>query len=214
MPRRSDRTGRLRPLVAASIGSYGASLADGSEYRGDFDLSKPALKEWHRPRLEALLAANPDLLACETIPCLREGEALVELLGEYGRTPAWLSFSCRDAAHVSHGEPFATCVALADSCPAIVAIGMNCTSPRYVLPLLQSARTITGKPLVCYPNSGERWDITAKCWAADSEPKEFAAQATLWRAAGAQLIGGCCRTSPMDIRDMRSLLLGDHVETS
>ena len=214
MPRRSDGTGRLRPLVAASIGSFGASLADGSEYRGDFDLSKPALKEWHRPRLEALLAANPDLLACETIPCLREGEALVELLGEYGRTPAWLSFSCRDAAHVSHGEPFATCVALADSCPAIVAIGLNCTSPRYVLPLLQSARTITGKPLVCYPNSGERWDITAKCWAAESRPKEFAAQATFWRAAGAQLIGGCCRTSPMDIRDMRSLLLGDHVETS
>ncbi len=206
---RTQRAGRLRPLVAASIGSYGAFLADGSEYRGDYGLSELALKEWHRPRLEALLAAAPDLLACETIPCLREGEALVELLGEYGQVPAWLSFSCRDAARVCHGEPFATCVALADTCSSVVAVGLNCTVPQYVAPLLRSAQTVTDKPLVCYPNSGERWDSTARCWVADDEPREFTAQAEIWRAAGARLIGGCCRTSPLDIQEMRSLLL-DH----
>ena len=101
---------RLPPLVAASVGSYGAFLADGSEYTGEFGLSKKALIDWHRPRMEALLGAEPDLLACETVPCLEEGEALVELLAEYGETPAWISFSCRDDERVCRGEPISRCV--------------------------------------------------------------------------------------------------------
>ncbi len=197
---------RKRPLVAASVGSYGACLADGSEYRGDFNISNNQLKDWHRPRVDALLAAEPDLLAFETIPCLQEGEVLVELLDEYRHTPAWLSFSCRDGESVCSGEPFAACVALAERSSAIVAVGLNCSAPVFAEPLLRMALEKTAKPLVCYPNSGELWDAPARTWIPGSEGDRFAGQAASWLAAGARLIGGCCRTSPADIRALRALL--------
>lgn len=202
----ANRPGRVRPLVAASVGCYGAFLADGSEYRGEYGLSKRALKDWHRPRLEALLTAEPDLLACETIPCLLEGEALAELLAEYSHTSAWLSFSCCDEERVCHGEPFAECVALADSSPTIAAVGLNCTPPQFAESLLRQARRATRKPLVCYPNSGERWDADAHCWVPDSGVGNYAPLSAAWQAAGARLLGGCCRTSPQDIRQMRAVL--------
>lgn len=194
------RQGRARPLVAASVGCYGAVLADGSEYRGDYGLAKAELIEWHRPRLRALVESAPDLLACETIPCKVEGEALIDLLAEFPHMPAWLSFSCCDEIHVCHGEPFADCVALANRSPQIVAVGLNCTPPRFVDPLLRSAAGITLKPLLCYPNSGERWDADNHCWLEGSGLTDFAAPTRLWQDAGAQLIGGCCRTGPEDVR--------------
>src|SRR4051794_6322357 len=123
--------GRLRPLVAASVGCYGAYLADGSEYRGDYDLTAEDLIDWHRPRLETLLDAGPDLLACETIPCLAEAEALVRLLEEFPAVPAWLSFSCRDGAHLWTGEPFAEAVRIASAARNVAAVGVNCTAPAF-----------------------------------------------------------------------------------
>lgn len=194
------RVGRQRPLVAASVGSYGAFLADGSEYRGEYGLSVEALMDWHRPRMAALAAAGPDLLACETIPALIEGEALVRLLAEYAPMPAWLAFSCCDAAHVCHGEPFRACVALAEESEQVVAVGLNCTPPPLVEPLLRSAAGATSKPLLVYPNSGESWDGVNRCWLPGSGVTEFGEPARLWKAAGARLIGGCCRTGPADIR--------------
>ncbi len=199
---------RLPPLVAASVGSYGAFLADGSEYTGELGLSKKALIDWHRPRLEALLGAEPDMLACETVPNLEEGEALVELLAEYGETPAWISFSCRDDERVCRGEPISRCVEIVNGSAAVVAAGLNCTAPEHVEGLLKRARAATRKPLVCYPNSGARWDSAAGEWVAGSGVVDFAAYASTWKAAGAQLIGGCCRTSPEDIRSLRRSLLG------
>ena len=199
--------GRRRPLVAASVGSYGAFLADGSEYLGAYGLPDDALREWHRPRLEALLAAEPDLLACETVPCLQEGEVLVELLAEYRDTAAWLSFSCRDGNNVSSGEPFDACIALASSAPNVVAVGLNCTAPRFAKQLLLGANKKTCKPLVCYPNSGEVWDSSSRTWVSGQKEDRFLNLAASWKTAGASLVGGCCRTSPADIRALRSLLL-------
>lgn len=200
------RQGRVHPLVAASVGCYGAFLADGSEYRGDYGLSQAELIEWHRPRLRVLVESEPDLLACETIPCQVEGEALVELLAEFPHMPAWLSFSCCDEIHVCHGERFADCVALANCSPQIVAVGLNCTAPRYVAPLLGSAAGITTKPLLCYPNSGERWDAETNCWLDGTGVTDFAEPARLWRDAGAQLIGGCCRTGPADVKTIANVV--------
>lgn len=202
----ADSKHRKRPLVAASVGSYGAFLADGSEYRGDYKISDQELRDWHRPRLEALLAAEPDLLACETIPCFQEGEVLVNLLDEYGNMPAWLSFSCRDGENVCSGERFDACVGLANSSRAIVAVGLNCTAPRYAELLLDSASKVTDKPLVCYPNSGETWDRASKTWTSDSDRGRFTDRAVTWNTIGARLIGGCCRTSPSDIRALAALL--------
>ena len=195
----ANRRGRVRPLVAASIGCYGASLADGCEYRGDYGLSKQQLIDWHRPRMQTLIDAGPELLACETIPCFQEGEALLEVLAEFPHQPAWLSFSCCDELHVCRGEAFAYCVALANQSPQIVAVGLNCTPPRFVAPLLQAAAAVTSKPLLCYPNSGESWDAARHCWIEGAGVTGFGPASRLWLDAGARLVGGCCRTGPEDV---------------
>jgi homocysteine S-methyltransferase len=202
----AKRTGRLRPLVAASVGPYGAFLADGSEYHGEYGLTREELMDWHRPRMAVLAAAGADLLAFETIPCRVEAEALLALLREFPEMPAWLSFSCRDERHIAHGEDFAECVALAAAYEQIVAVGLNCTPPRYVEALLRHARSATQKPLLAYPNSGEAWDPRAKCWVTGSGTTEFTEPARRWYAAGARLIGGCCRTTPADIRAIATAL--------
>lgn len=193
---------RLYPLVAASVGCYGAYLADGSEYRGDYGLSRRQLEEFHRPRLAVLAGSGADLLALETIPCLVEGEALVQLLAEFPDLAAWLSFSCGDGEHVRHGERLADCVALANACPQVVAVGLNCTAPHLVLDLLQSLAGAAAKPLLVYPNSGEGWDAAARCWLPAAPPWNWGQAALLWYRAGARLLGGCCRTTPQTIKEI------------
>jgi homocysteine S-methyltransferase len=195
----ASRRGRHRPLVAASIGPYGAFLADGSEYRGDYGLTEAELMDFHRPRLAVLAAGGADLLACETIPCRSEAAALIRLLAELPDVPAWLSFSCHDDRHVCHGEPFADCVALAETSAQVIAVGLNCTRPRHVEALLRSAAGRTTKPLLAYPNRGERWDAARRSWLAGPDAIDFAAAAGAWVQAGARLVGGCCRTTPADI---------------
>jgi homocysteine S-methyltransferase len=198
--------GRLRPLVAASIGCYGAALHDGSEYRGDYGLSQQQLIDWHRPRLEILANSGADLLACETIPCLIEAEALVRLLEEMPGVPAWISFSCRDASHLWHGETLADAVTAVAGCPNVIAAGVNCTAPKYVESLLRSAAERTANALVAYPNSGERWDASRHCWRASGDVLDWGKAALAWKGAGARLIGGCCRTTPATIRAMQAAL--------
>jgi homocysteine S-methyltransferase len=204
----ANRKGRVRPLVAASVGPYGAYLADGSEYRGEYGLSLEELMAFHRPRLALLASSGADLLACETIPCRLEGEALVVLLAEFRETRAWLSFSCRSGSEVSDGGAFADCAALAGSSDQIMAVGINCTAPRYIEDLLHAARPVTAKPLLCYPNSGEAWDPLNNCWIGSTGITDFRTPAQRWYVAGARLIGGCCRTTPEDIRVIRSALGG------
>lgn len=202
----ADNLTTQRPLlIAASVGPYGAYLHDGSEYRGDYGVTVEQLMAWHRPRLSVLATSGADLLACETIPSFAEGEALVRLLAEFPDTAAWLSFSCADGEHVCHGERFADCVAMAAASPQLVAIGVNCTPPRYIESLLQEAAAVTPKPLLTYPNSGEHWNAATQCWQPGSGVADFAAAAQRWHSAGARLIGGCCRTTPDDIAALARL---------
>ncbi len=199
--------GRHRPLVAASIGPYGAMRADGSEYRGGYGLSRQALKDFHRPRLALLARSGADLLACETLPSLEEALALAELLDELRRAPdlaglgAWISFSCRDEAHTCEGQRLADCAAALEGFAGVLALGVNCTAPQHVAALLDSARPFTTKPLLAYPNAGERYDPVAKVWQPDPAcaHRPLAEMAMDWERAGARLIGGCCRTTPQDI---------------
>ena len=198
----ANRSGRLRPLVAASIGCYGASLHDGSEYRGDYGLSVQQLIDWHRPRLEILASNGADLLACETVPCLAEGEALVQLLAGFPDVPAWLSFSCKDELHLCHGEPFAEAIQIANAAANVVAVGVNCTAPRFIEGLLTSVAGIAKKPLLVYPNSGETWDAQRHCWLGTNTEPDWRECVQRWHRAGARLIGGCCRTTPDTIRQI------------
>jgi homocysteine S-methyltransferase len=198
----THRHGRLKPLVAASVGPYGAYLTGGAEYTGDYGLSLQELIDFHAPRLKVLVGSGADLLACETIPSLLEVEALARLLENYPDVHAWLSCSCKDGVHLCHGEPLRDVVQIANGCEQVVAVGVNCTAPRWVEPLLQSVQPVANKPLLAYPNRGEAWDAAAMCWVEGSGVEEFGDSARRWYAAGARLIGGCCRTTPADIAAM------------
>ena len=201
-----NRENRIKPLVAVSIGPYGATLADGSEYTGNYGMSKEALIDFHRPRMavfaEMIKNGKADLFACETIPCQIEAEALIEVLTEFPQVKAWLSFSCCDEKHVCHGELFAECVALANASAQIVAVGLNCTPPQYAGALIAQAAQMTEKPIIVYPNSGESWDNTNHTWHTHRGMHDdaFCVMAENWLEAGASVIGGCCRTSPATIQ--------------
>lgn len=197
---------RPRPLIAASVGPYGAALADGSEYRGGYALRDDELMAFHRPRLAVLAEAGPDLMACETVPSLREALVLARLLEEFPQCCAWISFSCRDGAHTGEGQAIGDCARALEAFPQIVSVGVNCTRPDLIASLLQRMRDHTSKPLLAYPNSGEAYDAATKSWHGNVAAVPFAAQALEWYRAGARLIGGCCRTRPADIRAIRQEL--------
>jgi homocysteine S-methyltransferase len=189
-----DEVGGQR-WVAASVGPYGAALADGSEYRGRYGLSTAELTAWHKPRLEVLADAGADVLALETIPDIDEAEALVQLVRRL-RVPAWLSYTI-DGQRTRAGQSLAEAFAVAAGVPEIVAVGVNCCAPADVLPAISLAREITGKPVIVYPNSGEDWDAQRRRWAGSSR---FSAElAPLWVTEGAHIVGGCCRVRPADI---------------
>ncbi len=186
-----------RPLlVAGSVGPYGAMLADGSEYRGDYDVSAADLAAFHRPRIDALVEAGADLLAFETIPTVREAEVLVGLLDDV-TIPAWLSFSCRDGSSTSAGEPISEAVALGAH-PRVMAVGVNCTAPRHLPGLMARASQATDKPLIAYPNGGDRWDGHIKRWVADDGGAYDPTAVASWTTFGATWLGGCCGTGPRE----------------
>ncbi|MEJ5223952.1 MAG: homocysteine S-methyltransferase [Anaerolineales bacterium] len=197
---------RAYPLVAGSVGPYGAYLADGSEYRGDYGLSEEELIDFHRPRMAALVEAGADLLACETIPCLSEARALARLLKEFPSASAWVSFSARDSAHTCHGEPVAECAAFLDGIPQVAAVGINCSAPQHIPGLIRAMAGGTRKPIVVYPNSGEVYDPATNTWHGETFCDAYGHQSREWYAAGARLIGGCCRTTPEHIRAIVSEL--------
>ncbi|ANP50295.1 homocysteine S-methyltransferase [Streptomyces griseochromogenes] len=194
--RRARDAGAARPLwVAASVGPYGAMLADGSEYRGRYGLSVEDLERFHRPRLEVLSAAAPDVLALETIPDTDEAVALLRAVRGLG-VPAWLSYTV-DGRRTRAGQPLEEAFAPAADVDEVIAVGVNCCAPDDVAYAVGTAARVTGKPVVVYPNSGEVWDAEARVWR--GRTTFGAEQVTAWREAGARLIGGCCRVGPEGI---------------
>jgi homocysteine S-methyltransferase len=186
--------------IAGSVGPYGAALADGSEYRGDYDLTVTDLRKWHRPRIELLIEAGVDVLALETIPCLAEVEALLAEIEGSGQ-PCWLSITCA-GNRTRAREPAAEAFSLARDVDEIIAVGVNCIDPSDAYSLVRSASE-SSKPVVVYPNGGERWDPAARAWVG---PGTFQAQdAEEWISGGARLVGGCCRVGPTQIKAIRDL---------
>ncbi|XP_068634862.1 homocysteine S-methyltransferase 3-like [Aristolochia californica] len=207
-PRISNR----RPiLVAASIGSYGAYLADGSEYSGDYgeSVTLETLKSFHRRRVQVLAESGADIIAFETIPNKLEAQAYTEILEEENiHIPAWFSFNSKDGINVVSGDSILECATIADSCKKVVAIGINCTPPRFIHGLINSIRKVSRKPILVYPNSGETYDGDKKEWVESTgvSDDDFVSYVTKWREAGASLIGGCCRTTPNTIKAISRVL--------
>lgn len=195
-------------FVAASIGPYGALLANGAEYRGRYGRTVAQLRAFHRERLEVLASTEADLLACETIPELEEGIALVELLEATPGARGWLSFSCADGAHLRSGASVAEAFALAERSSHVLAVGVNCTAPEHVDELVARARDATSKPLVVYPNSGEGWDAATRRWLRAGGPTVDGTAARRWIAAGASIVGGCCRVTPGQIAAVVAAVAG------
>lgn len=207
----ADHTGRPKPLVAASVGPYGAYLADGSEYRGHYDIDEAGLLDFHRARLGVLAAAGADVLACETLPSLVEAKALVTVLREFPDMSAWITFTAHDGEHISEGTPIAECARWLDDQPQVAALGVNCTALEHIPSLLEQMAAATSKPLIVYPNSGETYDADSKTWQGGCSVAHgagFGEQAAQWYARGARLIGGCCRTTPEDIRAISAFRAG------
>ncbi len=201
-----NRVGRRKPLVAAGVGPYGAFLANGAEFTGDYGLDEEGLVSFHRKRWKILATTEADLLACETLPSLSESRALARLLSATPDARAWMSFSCRDSEHISDGTPITQCVEPLDSMPQVVAVGVNCTAPSHINGLVKAIRSVTGKPIVVYPNSGETYDAERKCWTGIADPDDFSGMALGWFDTGARLLGGCCRTRPETIFRLRRAL--------
>ena len=199
--RRAYRAAHPRKVwIAASLGPYGAMLHNGAEYHGNYRCSFDDLVAFHRRRIAVLLDTEADFLAFETVPSYQEAQAIVEALRPYPEVGAFVSFTCRDDAHVSHGETLRVCGALLDPIPQIVGIGVNCTAPDLIESLISQLAQSTRKPIIVYPNSGEQWDAEHRCWQGNGPLLQFGELARSWRAAGAQWIGGCCRTGPDHVR--------------
>ena len=193
-------------LIATSLGPYGAALHNGAEYHGNYDCSFEELVEFHQQRIAVLAETQADLLAFETLPSLEEARAIGEALKPWPELAAWFTFNCPDhraaQLQVAHGEPLRVCAELAAGFPQTVAIGINCTQPKWLASLISEVSTVRDKPIVVYPNSGEGWDAESRCWTGSSDPAAFGQQARDWYTAGAQIIGGCCRTRPAHIREV------------
>ncbi|MEU6006129.1 homocysteine S-methyltransferase [Streptomyces sp. NPDC047453] len=201
--RRARALGVVRPLwVAASAGPYGAMLADGSEYRGRYGLTVDELERFHRPRLEVLAAAGPDVLALETVPDTDEARALLRAVRGLG-VPAWLSYTVA-GDRTRAGQPLEEAFALAADVDEVIAVGVNCCAPGDAAVAARTAARVTGKPVVVYPNSGESWDAEARAWTGRSTFTPD--QVERWRASGARLIGGCCRVGPGAISEIARVL--------
>jgi len=182
--------------VAASVGPYGAALADGSEYKGNYGVSKSVLKDFHARRLKVLIATSPDLLALETMPDTVEVEVLLELLRDCP-IPFWVSYSCKAGNQTNAGQSFAQAVSIAQDA---MAVGVNCTAPELITELLLSAKS--DKPFVVYPNSGRVWDAVKKEWIGSSDSGFDQELINQWQAAGAQYIGGCCGIGAAEIEQL------------
>ena len=183
--------------VAASVGPYGAALADGSEYRGNYGVGKSALRDFHARRIEVLISSNPDYLALETMPDTQEVEVLLDLLSDCP-IPYWISYSCKEGNQTNAGQSFASAVDLAQSA---MAVGVNCTAPELITDLLSSASSAV--PYVVYPNSGRTWDAVEKVWIGTTQVGFADSLVKEWMDQGAEIIGGCCGIGPKEITSLR-----------
>lgn len=196
----TDHPAKPTPFIAASIGPYGAYLADGSEYRGHYEIDDTELDSFHRRRIQLLDQTCADILACETIPSYNEAKVLSAILKEASK-PSWVSFSCKNHQLINDSTKIEKAVAVFEDNPKVIAVGVNCTHPKYITELIQKIkRTVPKKQVVVYPNSGEAYNPETKQWTELADASAFADTAQQWQASGARFIGGCCRIGPEQIK--------------
>ncbi len=194
------------PIVAASIGPYGAAMHDGSEYTGNYQVDERILRQFHEHRLRLLDQCGADVLACETIPNCSEARVLHDLLMQV-ELPAWVSFSCRDDRCISDGTSLQDVSKIFRDHPRVLALGINCTAPHLITSLIGEIKLAApDKAIVVYPNSGETYDVKDNSWHGTVSSVECAEECEIWLKVGVKLIGGCCRVGPDHIAAIRKNL--------
>lgn len=202
-----DKRNRIKPLVAASIGPYGAYLANGAEYTGVYGISDAKLKEFHKKRLELIVEEKPDIIACETLPSFKEAQILCEHLKKYKNIESWICFSAKDDLSTNAGDNIIEAAKFLDTQEHISAIGINCTHPKYIASLIKKFKDNSSKPIVVYPNGGSKYNPITKKWEkAQITANEYVKMSQLWRASGATIIGGCCETGLEEIEALSKYL--------
>ncbi len=194
-------SGRRYPLVAASIGPYGAFLADGSEYRGDYQINAQQLHDFHRHRIEILWQQGVDILAVETIPCLEEAQVIADIVQSL-KAKCWITFSAKNKTQISDGQAIAECVQALEHYDCIQAIGINCTAPETITSLLGEIKNHTSKALIAYGNLGDHYDPDTKTWQQSQHSKPYQEHIVQWQALGVRIVGGCCGTTPATIKSI------------
>ena len=194
------------PLVAVSIGPFGAFLADGSEYRGRYQVADDAIQSFHEDRIalamdELLQHTDQPLLAFETIPSLSEALALLKILSLHPRAEAWLSFSCATRSETCEGQAISQCMSELDVGDALLAVGVNCTGPELLSDLIPHFAA-SDRPVIAYPNAGGVYDPVTKAWQEGGLLSNSGHAFDQWVHAGAVVLGGCCRTSPEWISEL------------
>jgi S-methylmethionine-dependent homocysteine/selenocysteine methylase len=192
-----------RALVAASVGPFGASLADGSEYSGRYPVPWSVVESFHRRRLEVLVDTGPDLFAVETIPRGDEAALLADLLVEFGTPKVWFSFGCATSERTYGGDDLRATVAEVVDYPNLLAIGVNCVAPRIVSDALDTLESFA-VPFVVYPNHGRTWNVAQRVWVGDSHDLDDALVDS-WLERGARFVGGCCGTGPDEIARLAAM---------
>lgn len=204
--------GYYRPLVAASVGPYGAALCNGAEYTGAYGVTDKQLISFHVERLRILAETDADVIACETIPSMQEARVLLQLIQALPQRWAWLSLLCHDATHLADGSSLSEVLKLAQDVPNLCAIGINCIPPRLALRSIDTLQRYATAPILMYPNASNEWDEATRTPKDETEPEAFAAEARKWQKAGAQILGGCCRTTPAHIRALGKTIAISHVD--
>ena len=206
LAKRAIKEAGSKAAIAASLGPYGAMMHDGSEYRGDYGVSADVLRVFHEQRLQLFDSSGVDVIAMETIPSQQEAEVLAQLLRDC-QTPSWVSFSCRDETHISDGTLITDVARLFKDPSSVVAVGINCTSPQYAPALIRKLRSVLpDKAVLAYPNSGETYNVSDNSWSGTVMPGDCATAARDWIAAGAKIVGGCCRMGPEHISAMAAMI--------
>lgn len=192
--------------VAASLGPFGASRADGSEYSGRYDASFDDVIRYHRDKIAIVVDTGPDIVAVETLPRADEAAAIADALVAVGAPPAWFSFGCRDARTTYGGDDLATAIGRVIDYPALVAIGVNCAAPDVIDGAIETVGSVRrGAPMVAYPNHGRRWDAVHARWIGDAHRFPESELVDRWTASGVALLGGCCGVGPTDVARLTSL---------
>ena len=199
-----EAVGDGNALVAASVGPYGATLANGSEYHGRYELSHDELVDFHRSRLTLLIGSAPDLLAIETIPSVAEARALAEALDGLDTPPVWFAFTARDGGHTAGGDRIEDAIAVASGIPGVTTVGVNCTSPEFIGELLRRSATVTDLPLLAYANGGQVWNAGLGVWEGPPVAADDRTVVSEWLDAGARVVGGCCGVGASGIAGLRA----------